>query len=114
MRRSGEVVVVGGCPVTGHPCFPAMRHGMLPSPGTISPKPRSAGEARASYYCGLPARGSDLAGPASSASQGAEFFEQPEAIGSAGASACRSKPDIAGIANGTRFLVHSSIGRPGP
>ena len=31
------------------PMLSAMRHGMLPSPGTISPKPRSAGEARASY-----------------------------------------------------------------
>ena len=30
------------------PMLSAMRHGMLPSPGTISPKPRSAGEARAS------------------------------------------------------------------
>jgi hypothetical protein len=32
------------------PMFLAMRHGMLPGSGTISPKPRSAGEARASFY----------------------------------------------------------------
>jgi hypothetical protein len=31
------------------PTLFAMRHGMLPGRGTISPKPRSAGEARASY-----------------------------------------------------------------
>jgi hypothetical protein len=48
------------------PMLSAMRHGMLPSPGTISPKPRSAGEARASYCLRTTRVGAiGLAGPAS-------------------------------------------------
>ena len=44
-------------PVARDPMLLAMRHGMRPSRGTISPKPRSAGEARASFVCGLTAAG---------------------------------------------------------
>jgi hypothetical protein len=36
---------------------PAMRHGMLPLLQAIRPKSRSAGEAKASFICGLPASG---------------------------------------------------------
>ncbi len=39
----------GWIPGRRPPTLFAMRHGMLPSLGTISPKPRSAGEARASH-----------------------------------------------------------------
>jgi len=47
-KATGEGGDLGGCPVAGHPRLLAMRHGMLPRLGAISPKPRSAGEARAS------------------------------------------------------------------
>ncbi len=53
--------------VASPPIVLAMRQGMRPARNAIRPKPRSAGEARASFTCGLPARGSSLAGPASPA-----------------------------------------------
>jgi len=61
------------------PTLSAMRHGMLPGRGTISPKPRSAGEARASFVCGLPASGPSPRRPRFTA-------QQPEAETPAGAS----------------------------
>jgi hypothetical protein len=63
IRRLEEVGNAGSPGLPGRPRSTAMRHGMLPSPGTISPKPRSAGEARASY-CLRTTRVGAIASPA--------------------------------------------------
>ena len=62
-RRPGEADRVGGCPAVRLPRVLAMRQGMLPGSGTIRPKPRPAGEACASFFCGPTAWGKGLAGP---------------------------------------------------
>ena len=49
-KAAGRGGDAGGFPVAGRPCPIAMRHGMHPGRGTISPKPQPAGEARASLY----------------------------------------------------------------
>ncbi len=100
--RPGKVGNAGSPGLSGHPRPVAMRHGMLPGSGTISPKPRSAGEARASFICGLPASGQSPRRPRFT-------IHQPEAHRPAGAST-RFPPVFAA----RRFLPHRVRERRAP
>ncbi len=60
----------------------AMRHGMRPGPRAISQNPRSAGEACASFYCGLP-RGANASPATSTLPQNSGAPGRPDARTSA-------------------------------